>query len=152
MSSKPEAMWRQLKILSIIIIGLFLGKTMYSAQVNNSGICYEYHAKLFGTYHLWRPNGFEAVIDGGTKKEPVSVNGNVAYYAVKEPYITGFAVKDYLPVEFPAVEGFFLIDTTKDTLKEGMTEKEWKEELSHVGWSNPHLVTPPKGFFELWRL
>jgi len=151
-ASEPEKMWTQLAMFGGICVVLLAGKTVYSACVNRLAINGEYNAKLFGTYHLYKTNRFDAVITGGPRLEPVQVKGNVAYYAVKEPYITGLSTKDFQPAEWPAEEGFFLIDGAKGTIKEGMSEKEWKEKLSQIGWLNPHLEEPPWGLFQMWRL
>jgi hypothetical protein len=71
--------------------------------------------------------------------------GNVKQYAVRDPYITGYADTQYLDLsaEPDARTGYFLIDTKSDKiLAYGMDEKQWRKELDRIGWTNPELKKP----------
>jgi hypothetical protein len=66
----------------------------------------------------------------------------VRQYAIKEPYITGYESKDHVPPELMPKEGYFLINTDNDKIKEEMTEEQWRAELKSIGWENPQLKEP----------
>jgi hypothetical protein len=70
--------------------------------------------------------------------------GNVQQYAVRDPYIAGYANTEYLDpsAEPDARAGYFLIDTRSDAVTYGMDEVRWREELAKIGWTNPSLKKP----------
>ena len=68
------------------------------------------------------------------------INGNIESYAVREPYITGWASTRCLdPTVEAACEGYFLLNSQTHEVFVGMSAEEWKIELEHIGWSNPTL-------------
>jgi hypothetical protein len=149
--TKNKRLSKQLTCAAILLASAFAVKTCWSAYSNEfNPLNGEYKSRLCGSYYLTRMNGFEVNISGG--KRILSVRGNIARYAVKDPYITGFSVSDWLPTEYQPIEGFFLIDTSKDELKQGMTESDWNSELKRIDWSKAWLVSPPRGLFDIWRL
>jgi hypothetical protein len=88
---------------------------------------------------VWRP---DRPTDHGLS---VMLAGNVKQYAVRDPYITGYADTQYLDLsaEPDARTGYFLIDTKSDKiLAYGMDEKQWRKELDRIGWTNPELKKP----------
>ena len=70
--------------------------------------------------------------------------GNVRQYAVRDPFITGYANTEYLDLsaEPDARTGYFLIDARSDAITYGMSESQWREELGKTGWTNPRLEKP----------
>ncbi len=75
----------------------------------------------------------------------VMLAGNVKQYAVRDPYITGYADTQYLDLsaEPDARTGYFLIDTKSDKiLAYGMDEKQWRKQLDRISWTNPELKKP----------
>jgi hypothetical protein len=71
--------------------------------------------------------------------------GNVKQYAVRDPYITGYADTQYLDlsIEPDARTGYFLIDAKSDKILDyGMDEKQWRAELQKIGWISPELKKP----------
>jgi hypothetical protein len=68
------------------------------------------------------------------------INGNIESYAVREPFITGFASKKCLDERVEAVcEGYFLLNSQTHEISVGLSEEEWKLHLQRIGWSNPTL-------------
>ncbi len=75
--------------------------------------------------------------------------GNVKRFAVRDPYITGYADTELLNLsaEPDARSGYFLIDTKTDKIVAyGMDETQWRRELDRVGWRNPSLTKPSVWF------
>ena len=72
------------------------------------------------------------------------INGSVKEYAVKDPYITGYALPNASDVQFDpqTPSGYFLIDTKTGLKREGMNLEEWMIALKSVGWNSPKLESP----------
>lgn len=106
---------------------------------------------LSGEYKLFFMSGREIRIARADKyvdHKPsltVMLPGNVKQYAVRDPYITGYADTQYLDLslEPDARSGYFLIDTKSDKIVAyGMDQDRWEKELAKIGWSNPDLKRP----------
>ena len=113
--------------------------------------CRDNEQHLAGDYKLLFMSGREIRIarsDRYVDHNPslsVMLPGNVKQYAVRDPYITGYADTQYLDVtvEPDARSGYFLIDTKSDKIVAyGMDQGQWKNELAKIGWSNPDLKRP----------
>jgi hypothetical protein len=90
---------------------------------------------------IWRPDRY---VDHHPSLS-VMLAGNVRRYAVRDPYITGYADTQDLDLlaEPDARSGYFLIDTKSDKiLAYGMDEKQWRYELQKIGWASPNLKKP----------
>jgi hypothetical protein len=76
--------------------------------------------------------------------KPGLLAGNVKQYAVRDPYITGYADTQYLDLSLEpnARVGYFLIDANSDKITNGMDENQWRNELEKIGWTNPDLKKP----------
>ena len=88
---------------------------------------------------IWRPDR------PSVHNLSVMLAGNVKQYAVRNPYITGYADTQYLDLsaEPDARTGYFLIDTKSDKIiAYGMGENQWRNELKKIGWTNPDLKKP----------
>jgi len=75
--------------------------------------------------------------------------GNVKRFAVRAPYITGYADTEHLDLsDEPSLRsGYFLIDTKNDEIVAyGMDENQWRRELERIGWKNPALKKPSVWF------
>jgi hypothetical protein len=110
--------------------------------------------RLAGNFKMTWMNSCEVVIHApqhitettqpdGTK-EPVlrenMVGGKVQTFAVKDPYITGYATIGCDPDV--GKEGYFLIDSGSEEIVDGMDETRWNDELTKVGWPHPNLKRP----------
>ena len=92
---------------------------------------------------IWRP---DRQADNSLS---VMLPGNVKRFAVRDPYITGYADTELLNLsaEPDARSGYFLIDTKTDKIVAyGMDETQWRRELDRVGWRNPSLTKPSVWF------
>ncbi len=105
--------------------------------------CGDYEQKICGEYRLTRCNATEVRISRPNGYQTM-INGNIENYAVRDPYITGYANTNNLDVssEPRAKEGYFLLNTSNDNRLEAMTESEWKVELQKINWPSPKLNPP----------
>ena len=79
----------------------------------------------------------------------VMLPGNVKRFAVRAPYITGYADTEHLDLsDEPSLRsGYFLIDTKNDEIVAyGMDENQWRREIEKIGWKNPALTKPSVWF------
>jgi hypothetical protein len=112
--------------------------------------CRPTERSLAGDYRLTRMSGREVRVwrpdrvRDSTPDPSVMLAGNVQQYAVRDPYIAGYANTEYLDpsAEPDARAGYFLIDTRSDAVTYGMDEVRWREELAKIGWTNPSLKKP----------
>ena len=100
---------------------------------------------LVGGYRLKYMNGCEVRLfpehtDSFRNKW---VDGSVQSYAVRGPFITGYADMRCIDSEAEpqAQPGYFLIDTRTQDIQQSMTENEWRSKLQKIGWNNPTLNT-----------
>jgi hypothetical protein len=126
--------------LAVVSIILFVASACRHAERN-----------LAGEYKLIYMSGREVRIarpDRYVNNSPspsVMLAGNVKRYAVRDPYITGYADTQYLDLsaEPDARSGYFLIDTKSDMIVAyGMDENQWRKELERISWGNPSLREP----------
>jgi hypothetical protein len=100
---------------------------------------------LVGGYRLKYMNGCEVRLfpDQPTTFTDEMVAGNIQSYAVRAPFITGYADTRCidLSAEPKAQPGYFLIDTRTHGIQQSMTAEEWRRELHKIGWDNPSLRT-----------
>lgn len=92
---------------------------------------------------IWRP---DRPVDHSLS---VGLAGNVKRYAVRDPYITGYADTEFLDKasEPDARVGYFLIDTKSDRIVAyGMDQDQWRKELDKIGWHDPTLKKPSVWF------
>ena len=101
---------------------------------------------LIGNYKLTWMNGCEIRIWRPDREGALGkmLSGTVKTYAVRDPYITGYATTECLDPsgEPEARTGYFLIDTRLDEIDYGMGENRWRQKLRSIGWSNPELRKP----------
>lgn len=105
---------------------------IYHPGMSNSGP--NRAKKQFGKGCGLRPGAGDYTLSG------TMINGNIESYAVREPYITGWASTKCLDTKLEAAcEGYFLLNSQTHEVFVGMSPEEWKSELEHIGWSNPAL-------------
>ena len=135
---------RQWILLSIALLFPLAGSSCYHAERDLS----ENYKLTFMNgreVRIWRP---EREVDHHPTFA-VMLAGNVKQYAVRSPYITGYADTQYLDLtaEPDVRTGYFLIDTKADKiLAYGMDEKQWRQELQRIAWNDPDLKRP-SGWF-----
>jgi hypothetical protein len=73
------------------------------------------------------------------------IGGSIIKYAVRDPYITGYAEPKISDLEFNprTPPGYFLVDTKTHLKRAGMSGGEWLTALKAIGWRSPKLQTPP---------
>jgi hypothetical protein len=101
---------------------------------------HHYHTGLCNGYRLVRMNGYEVVI--AKPNNEVLTSGTVTMFAVRPPYITGYTSSEHMAPETEPVDGYFIIDTTKGTINDGLTGSVWREQLSKLDWEHPALRRP----------
>lgn len=70
------------------------------------------------------------------------LDGSIQSYAVREPYITGYADTNCIDADSERkAPGYFLIDTRTHLVQQGMSEQEWRDQLKKIGWDHPDLDT-----------
>ena len=113
--------------------------------------CRHAERDLVGDYKLTFTSGRIARIwraDRYTDHRPslsAMLAGNVKRYAVRDPYITGYADTQFLDLsaEPDARAGYFVIDARSDRIIAfGMTEEQWRKEIEKRGWTTPDLKKP----------
>jgi hypothetical protein len=91
---------------------------------------YEYSLDLTGGYKLTRIEQKDRpIIQVYSFEKGKGSHGYVENVAVKPPYIAGHATN-----------GFFLLDTGNDEMREGLTDQQWRTELANIAWNNPLLI------------
>jgi hypothetical protein len=124
------------KIVRIVVCGSMLSSCAWAPNFG------EYDKELIGKYRIVRTNQFEVVICPDNGLHGDEVNGVVERYAVNDPYITGYAGQNHGTPSPDYVIGYFLIDTSKRKVQEGLTEEQWRQQLHKIGWENPKLEKP----------
>jgi len=110
--------------------------------------CRRTERNLVGDYKLTRTSGLEVRVWRPDRPRDsrlaIMLAGNVRQYALRDPFITGYANTEYLDLsaEPDARTGYFLIDARSDAITYGMSENQWREELGKIGWTNPRLENP----------
>ena len=85
-------------------------------------------------------NVYEAVI--ADPHNHIVTRGTVAMFAVKSPNVTGYTSSEHMSPDTDPVDGYFLIDTVRDTAVDGLTKPEWKQKLSELYWEHPDCANP----------
>jgi hypothetical protein len=102
---------------------------------------------LIGDYHLTYMNACEVRIYRKAALDPQMLDGSIQSYAVRPPFITGYADADTRCIDADSerkAPGYFLIDTRSQEIRQTMSEEEWRTELKNVGWEHPVLNTVRK--------
>jgi hypothetical protein len=106
---------------------------IYQPEMNNSG-----HGRAKKTFGKGCGSERDA---GDFSLSGTMINGNIESYAVREPYITGFASTKCLdPTVEAACAGYFLLNSQTHEVSVGMSEQEWKSQLEQIGWPKPTLL------------
>jgi hypothetical protein len=101
---------------------------------------------LIGDYHLTYMNGCEVRIYRKPALDPQMLDGSIKSYAVRAPYITGYADTRCIDADSERkAPGYFLIDTRTHAIRQGMSEQEWRGQLKKMGWDHPDLDTVRRG-------
>jgi hypothetical protein len=97
---------------------------------------------LGGKYYLIFFNHIDVSIskDRTASSSVTVVDGSVQALAVRPPLVTGrtqnwLGSKSYTP-------GYFILNTSTDEFKQGLTPEEWAVRLRKLGWTNPNLRKP----------
>lgn len=141
---EPSSLSSHKSALSIVCMMLLITFACYHAEKNLLGD-YKLTFTTGREVRIWRP---DRRIDRHTNLS-VMLPGNVKQYAVRDPYITGYADTQELDLsaEPDARAGYFLIDTKSDKIVAyGMDESDWRRELQKIGWSSPDLKKPHAWF------
>ena len=99
-----------------------------------------YHSSLCNGYSLVRMNGYEVVVTN--QKKDVLTRGTVVKFAVKSPFVTGYTSSAHMSPDTDPVNGYFLIDTERGTVFDGLSERAWKQKLSELDWEDPKMRKP----------
>jgi hypothetical protein len=92
---------------------------------------------LTGGYRLIYMNGCEVRI--ASQDGNIDLDGSVRSYAVREPYVTGYADTRCIDADSERkAPGYFLIDTRTHRIRQTMSEEQWRSERK-IGWDHPDL-------------
>jgi hypothetical protein len=102
------------------------------------GCQFQDNRNLTGGYRQIRMNGCEVRI--ASQDGNIDLDGSVNSYAVRAPYVTGYADTRCIDADSERkAPGYFLIDTRTHTIRQTMSEEEWRSELRKIGWDHPDL-------------